>query len=303
MASQDTNGHGPSDSNPPSSERKRERKRKWEDADPVAAPAVINAGALVPVPVLGASPPALADFAASLPSALASLQNDNKLYVGGVPSYVTDDQLKEVLAAFGPLKSFHYIKDNDGTPKGYAFFEYQDDSIVDAAIQGLNGIEMGDKHLKVQRASEGARQAAPQVPASLAFNLANLQNIIPPPTLAMYALRVPAVCLCASRIVQFINMVTPEVLWDDEDVNDIKEDIINECNKHGRVTSIEIPRPARNGATVPGVGKVFVEFDDVIGAKKARYKLSGRQFDGRTVTSSFFPEKLYYAKSFGVPPT
>lgn len=38
---------------------------------------------------------------------------------------------------------------------------------------------------------------------------------------------------------------------------DILEDIKEECNKYGRVLSIEIPRPIE-GIQVPGVGKVCI---------------------------------------------
>lgn len=38
-------------------------------------------------------------------------------------------------------------------------------------------------------------------------------------------------------------------------VSDIMEDIKEECNKYGRVRSIEIPRPAE-GQQVAGLGKV-----------------------------------------------
>lgn len=41
-----------------------------------------------------------------------------------------------------------------GLSKGYAFFQYKDPSIVDAAVKGLNGMTMGDKTLTVRRASQ-----------------------------------------------------------------------------------------------------------------------------------------------------
>ena len=38
---------------------------------------------------------------------------------------------------------------------GYAFAEYVDPNITDQAIAGLNGMQLGDKKLTVQRASVG----------------------------------------------------------------------------------------------------------------------------------------------------
>jgi len=44
-----------------------------------------------------------------------------------------------------------------GLSRGYAFCEYVDPLITDGAIQGLNGMQLGDKKLIVQLASIGAK--------------------------------------------------------------------------------------------------------------------------------------------------
>lgn len=60
--------------------------------------------------------------------------------------------------SFGPLKAFNLVKDSaTGLSKGYAFCEYGDTSVTDAAIQGLHGMQLGDKKLIVQLASVGAK--------------------------------------------------------------------------------------------------------------------------------------------------
>ena len=43
--------------------------------------------------------------------------------------------------------------------KGYAFFEYIDDRASEKAIKALNNLEIKDKRLKVQRASEGLQKS------------------------------------------------------------------------------------------------------------------------------------------------
>lgn len=63
--------------------------------------------------------------------------------------------------SFGPLKAFNLVKDAaTGLSKGYAFCEYSDTGVTDAAIQGLNGMQLGDKKLVVQLASVGAKNAS-----------------------------------------------------------------------------------------------------------------------------------------------
>lgn len=42
--------------------------------------------------------------------------------------------------------------------QGYAFFEFVDINLTDAAIEGLNGMSIGDKQLVVQRASHKVLQ-------------------------------------------------------------------------------------------------------------------------------------------------
>jgi splicing factor U2AF subunit len=34
-----------------------------------------------------------------------------KIFVGGIPDYLTEEQIKDLLEAFGPLKNFKLMKD------------------------------------------------------------------------------------------------------------------------------------------------------------------------------------------------
>lgn len=62
--------------------------------------------------------------------------------------------------SFGALKAFNLVKDGaTGLSKGYAFCEYAETSVTESAIQGLNGMQLGDKKLVVQLASVGAKNA------------------------------------------------------------------------------------------------------------------------------------------------
>ena len=81
----------------------------------------------------------------------------NKIFVGGLPSYLTDDQVMELLKSFGELRSFNLVKEGgSGASKGFAFCEYVDPAITEVACTGLNGMELGDRFLVVQRAALGA---------------------------------------------------------------------------------------------------------------------------------------------------
>ena len=44
----------------------------------------------------------------------------DRVFVGGLPYYLSDEQCKELLGSFGPIKSFDLVKDREtGQSKGY----------------------------------------------------------------------------------------------------------------------------------------------------------------------------------------
>jgi splicing factor U2AF subunit len=90
----------------------------------------------------------------------------NKMFIGGLPYHLTEENVKELLSAFGPLKSFHLVKDAGSvTSKGYAFCEYVDPANMIAASNGLNGLPIGDKVISIRLNNAGiAGTAAPAVP-------------------------------------------------------------------------------------------------------------------------------------------
>ena len=76
-----------------------------------------------------------------------------KLYVGNLPFGVTDDQLTQLFAAHGTVQSAQVIMDRDtGRSKGFGFVEMKTDQEAQAAIQALNGKEVGGRALTVNEA-------------------------------------------------------------------------------------------------------------------------------------------------------
>lgn len=97
------------------------------------------------------------------PGSAGGLEGPDRIFVGGLPYYFTEAQIKELLESFGPLRGFDLVKDREtGNSKGYAFCVYQDLSVTDIACAALNGIKMGDKTLTVRRANQGANQPKPE---------------------------------------------------------------------------------------------------------------------------------------------
>jgi splicing factor U2AF subunit len=67
----------------------------------------------------------------------------------------------------------------------------------------------------------------------------------------------------------------------------------------GTVLNVEIPRPDKiTWISGSAVGKIFVKFSTIPASKKARFNLSGRKFNRRTVIASFYPENYFDVREF-----
>ncbi|XP_060523050.1 splicing factor U2AF 50 kDa subunit [Cylas formicarius] len=229
--------------------------------------------------------PGMTESSIAVPAGVISTvvpDSPHKIFIGGLPNYLNEDQVKELLMSFGQLKAFNLVKDTAfGLSKGYAFAEYVDISMTDQAIAGLNGMQLGDKRLIVQRASIGAKNT----------------TVLPAVQIQVPGLSLVGTSGPATEVLCLLNMVTPDDLKDEEEYEDILEDIKEECNKYGVVRSIEIPRPI-DGVEVPGCGKVFVEFNSVLDCQKAQQTLTGRKFSNRVVVTSYFDPDKYHRREF-----
>ncbi|KAJ1400113.1 U2 snRNP auxilliary factor, large subunit, splicing factor, partial [Sesbania bispinosa] len=220
------------------------------------------------------------------PGSAGGLDGPDRIFVGGLPYYFTETQIRELLETFGPLRGFDLVKDREtGNSKGYAFCVYQDLAVTDIACAALNGIKMGDKTLTVRRANQGANPQQPK-PEQESILMHAQQQI------ALQKLMLqPA--LVATKVVCLTHAVSADELKDDEDYEEILDDMRQECSKFGSLVNVVIPRPQPNDELTPGVGKVFLEYVDVDGATKARAGLNGRKFGGNQVIAVFYPENKF----------
>ncbi|CAN6541685.1 unnamed protein product [Malus baccata var. baccata] len=220
------------------------------------------------------------------PGSAGGLEGPDRIFVGGLPYYFTEAQIKELLESFGPLRGFDLVKDREtGNSKGYAFCVYQDLSVTDIACAALNGIKMGDKTLTVRRANQGANQPKPEQESVL---LHAQQQI----ALQRFMLLQPPSSV-ATKVVCLTQVVTADELRDDTEYDDILEDMRLEGEKFGTLVNVIIPRPRPNGELAPGVGKVFLEYADTEGSTKARTGLNGRKFGGNQVVAVFYSEDKF----------
>ena len=72
------------------------------------------------------------------------------VYVGNLPRDLTTDQLEEAFQAHGTVERATIITDRmTGESRGFGFVEMSDDSEAQAAIEAMNGTELGGRALTV----------------------------------------------------------------------------------------------------------------------------------------------------------
>ena len=93
-----------------------------------------------------------------------------KLFVGGLPYAVTDDQLREIFSAAGTVESAKVIVDREtNRSKGFGFVEMSTDEEAKAAIEQLNNKEVDGRALTVN-------EARPQAPRSFSGSGGNARG-------------------------------------------------------------------------------------------------------------------------------
>jgi len=203
--------------------------------------------------------------------------DNNKVFLGNLPTNLTDEDVKQFVTTFGPLKAFNLVKDlTTGVSKGFAFFAYADQSVTEEACKGLNGINLGGKEVVVQRATINPEKIDKNV-------FGGLQLEILAPDICLPDSATPAL---PSRIMVLQNLVTPEEMQNEG--TDVLDDIAQECKQFGPVLNV-----------VHYEARIFVEFDRIDICINAANALSGRKFSNRTVVTCFLPEFDWIRKSLG----
>ena len=89
-----------------------------------------------------------------------------QIYIGNLPFETTEEQVRQLCAPFGEVKSVAMIKDREsGRFRGFCFVEMEEKAAT-AAIAGLNGKKVGGRKIKANKArprkGQGGRQRKQQ---------------------------------------------------------------------------------------------------------------------------------------------
>ena len=83
------------------------------------------------------------------------------IYVGNLSFDVSDAQLQEAFSAYGAVNKASVVTDRmTGRSRGFGFVEMAKDDEAKAAIEGLNGSELGGRALTVNIAKPKAERSS-----------------------------------------------------------------------------------------------------------------------------------------------
>lgn len=75
------------------------------------------------------------------------------IYVGNLPFSSTEDDIRVLFEQHGAVSRVHLVTDREtGRPRGFGFIEMDVDAEGEAAIEAINGTEVGGRNLTVNEA-------------------------------------------------------------------------------------------------------------------------------------------------------
>ena len=75
------------------------------------------------------------------------------IYVGNLAFSSSEDDLRQAFEGFGAVSSVNIIRDKfSGESRGFGFVEMDSDDEARAAMEGLNGTDMGGRTLNINEA-------------------------------------------------------------------------------------------------------------------------------------------------------
>lgn len=219
-----------------------------------------------------------------------------------VDKTTTESQLQDALTEIAPLRAFKLLREV-GTKEsvGLAFVEFFIDPKIDP--------KTSDAVKLVSQYAAAARQL-PMI-KNVTFScikvseLGDIKTSIQDCPIELKTLRSMVRNEYVKyhpklTVIQIINAVTPNDLLDDVNFRFIHHDIKEEAEIFGKVLSLRIPRPPHDytpgmqlHVSQPGLGKVYVEFEDDKAALNAIMGLSGRSYNDRTVICAFYSHHDY----------
>jgi len=249
-----------------------------------------------------------------------------RLYVGSLHFNITEDMLRGIFEPFGRIDKIELMRDLEtGRSKGYGFISFHDSEDAKKALEQLNGFELAGRPMKVNhvterteliqgpsildsdeldrtgidlgttgrlqlmaKLAEGTGIQLPQAAvnalqmgkeaaaaaAAMNTNAANASNNTNAPTIA-------------TQCFMLTNMFDPETETNPNWPEEIRNDVIEECRKHGGALHVFVDKASK--------GDVYVKCPTIAAAAASVTALHGRWFAGRLVTAAYVPVIHYHS--------
>ena len=214
-------------------------------------------------------------------------KNHSKLLISNLPLEFSEKEIREVLSVLGNVKTVEkIIEQSSGTYKGQAYVEYATEEETRKAMNLIMGMKIGDNVLLVKRLSSST-PASLYLPSDKGDEGEGVFK-------ALIEDR-PTCCIVLK------NIVIVEEITDRNEYNELENDTYEEMCEYGKVVRVHIPKPPLLGdgkAMPPGVGKVYVKFEQTEEAARAKKAMLGRRYEGRVVETMFYPEEKFNRGQF-----
>lgn len=233
-----------------------------------------------------------------------------KLYIGSLHFNITEEMLRGIFEPFGKIEGIQILRDPEtNRSRGYGFVTFHNSEDAKRAMEQLNGFELAGRPIKVSNVtdhsnaplSSGASLDSDELDRTgidlgasgrlqLMAKLAEGTGMKLPQSaqhmlnMSQQSMATPSI---ATPCFMLSNMFDPgqesEPNWE----FDIREDVIEECNKHGGVLHIFVDKASPQG-------NVYVKCPNITTAVAAVNSLHGRYFSGKVITANYVPVWDYH---------
>ena len=235
------------------------------------------------------------------PSEMAKVQ----LYVGNLPlgiqPHALVDFLNEAMITRKLIKSpgNPFIKVNLNGDGSFGFATLRTSEETDLALLHLNGIACLGQGLKLGRPKSyegsgpsGDSMGIPLQPLNIAANdaqslLSHLEQKLQETYKATGR---------PSPVIRIANMLSEETMKDQNELDEIQEEVKEECQGYGSVVEVRMPKVGDMEHAY-----VYVHMSSKAEAEIACDKLSGRSFDGKALKVTFAPLEAFMNKTENDP--
>jgi len=229
-----------------------------------------------------------------------------RLYVGSLHFNINEEMLKGIFEPFGRIDKIELMREPEtGRSKGYGFITFHDAEDAKKALEQLNGFELAGRAMKVNHVNERpeittgpslldsdelertgidlgttgrlqlmaklAEGTGIQIPqAALTALQMNSTAALAGPMAAANAAAAPPI---ATQCFLLSNMFDPNSETNAEWAEEIRNDVIEECRKHGGALHVYVDRNSQ--------GNVYVKCPSVSAASASVTDFHGRWFGGK----------------------